>query len=182
MGFSRLRTEGSSRNSEGRPGAPWPRGRANNPPSGVRAVGSRACRSGGQWPVDTGTQVTSGSEDGPPGGQPAPGRAGEPAEPGRLCAPAPGQRSGWPLPGGVAATEAQGAGPPAADAGSLSASQKAAKRQPSETPKAIKHMLGSVSGSQGPPVWPVLEAWHPRGAQADTLPPQPLGRGHALGN
>lgn len=43
----------------------------------------------------------------------------------------------------------QGAWPPTADAGSLSASQKAAKRQPNETPTSIRHMLGLVSGSQG---------------------------------
>lgn len=43
----------------------------------------------------------------------------------------------------------QGAWPPIADAGSLSASQKAAKRQPNDTPMSIRHMLGLVSGSQG---------------------------------
>lgn len=69
-----------------------------------------------------------------------------------------GQQSGWlqerprgPGTGqeGVTAREVQGAWPPIADAGFLSASQKAAKRQPNETPNSIRHMLGLVSGSQG---------------------------------
>lgn len=69
-----------------------------------------------------------------------------------------GQSSGWlqgslRVPGicqeRVPAREIQGARPPAAGAGSLSASQKAAKQQPNETPNSIRHMLGLVSGFQG---------------------------------
>lgn len=72
----------------------------------------------------------------------------------------------------------QGAWPPAADAGSLSASQKAAKQQPNDTPNSIRHMLSLVSGSQGalPTGLASLEAWHPPVAPRLTCPTPAFGK------